>query len=175
MKYLLVGVVVITIFCGLVYVSIQQVLRIGANDPQIQISQDFAAKLSQNQSTQDLIPQEKVDISKSLAPFVIVYDKNGNPLSSSALLDGKTPLLPSGVFDYVKQKGEDRLTWQPKDGVRIAAVITGYNGKSVGFVLAGRSLREIEKREDNILHYAGIAWILSVIVISLPFFILKQK
>ena len=96
MKYWLAGVVVITIFCGLVYGSIQQVLRLGANDPQIQMSQDIAAKISQNQSTLDLIPQEKVDISKSLAPFIIVFDENGKPIASSAILNNMTPVPPSG-------------------------------------------------------------------------------
>jgi hypothetical protein len=40
--------------------------------------------------------------------------------------------------------------------VRIAAVIVPYDG---GFVLAGRSLREVEKRELQVQGFAAAAWI----------------
>jgi hypothetical protein len=62
-------------------------------------------------------------------------------------------------LDYVKQNGEDRVTWQPEAGVRIAAVIEGYGGAAPGYVLAGRSLREVEIREDQAEFFAGATWV----------------
>ncbi len=45
--------------------------------------------------------------------------------------------------------GENRITWQPRPDVRIASIILYYHSAvSEGYILAGRSLREIEKRES---------------------------
>lgn len=102
------------------------------------------------------MPDGAVDIFASLGPFVIVYDDGGRVLASSARLDGMTPAPPAGVFDYVRAHGEERLTWQPRRGVRIAAVVT----RSVnGFVLAGRNLREVESREALVFKLAALGWL----------------
>jgi hypothetical protein len=150
---------VITAMCGLVYISEQQSLRQNANDPQIQIAEDAADALARGATVESVMPANKIDVAKSLAPFVIVYDAAGKPIASSGLLRDQIPALPSGVFDYVRQHGEDRLTWQPDNGVRIAAVVIDYKGAKPGFVLAGRSLREVEKRVDLMGMYAVAAWI----------------
>jgi hypothetical protein len=48
------------------------------------------------------------------------------------------------------------VTWQPRPGVRIASVTVPWHG---GTVLAGRSLREVERQEDNALFLAAAAWL----------------
>lgn len=159
LKYWLVMAVTITGLIGLCYAAVQQDIRQSANDPQIQIAEDSAAKLADGQSVQNVVPSEKVDIAKSLAPYIIVFDTTGKPLASSALLDGQTPTIPAGVIDYVKQNGEDRITWQPQSGVRSAAVVTQFKGSMSGFVLVGRSLREVEVLEDHILQVLIVGWI----------------
>ena len=98
---------------------------------------------------------------------MIVFDANGTPIASSALLDGQTPSIPPGIFDSVRKNGEDRITWQPQDGVRSAVVVTQFKGTSTGFVLAGRSLREVEKREDSLLQLLNIGWI-GMLILTLP-------
>lgn len=157
--------VVTTIICGLIYTSIQQSFRMGANDPQIQIAEDAAAILSNGVNPQTFIPvnADKVDIAKSLAPYVILYNNNGQPIASTGLLDNQIPNIPSGIFTYVKDHGEDRLTWQPKNGVRSAVVVTQYTGNQSGFVLVGRSLREVEKRENQLLVQVFAAWTVSLV------------
>lgn len=161
--------VVITGFSGLVYGAVQQSFRQGANDPQIQLAEDTAANLDSGQPVQMDVPTRKVDVEKSLAPFVIIYDKNGKVTSSSGVLNGQTPELPSGIFDNVKNSGEERFTWQPQDDTRIAAVVTSYNG---GYVLAGRSLREVENREHKLtLQVAGV-WIAAVGIVTVLSFLL---
>ncbi len=135
--------------CGVIYVVAQQGLRIGANDPQIQMAQDGAAALAAGATPASLMGQGPVEMSQSLAPFVIVFDDSGMPLASSARLHGRLPALPVGLLDYVRQHGEDRVTWQPESGVRMATVIVHVPGGPGGFVLAGRSLLEVEKRIDQ--------------------------
>ena len=161
----------------------QQVLRLGANDPQIQMATDLAAGLSRFGVT-DGLRQETlwnsgggvVDMSKSLAPFLIVYDNQGRPLGSTAQLGGQTPTPPAGVFDYVRQHGEERVSWQPVlgsvRGVRVAAVVERVEGAQPGFVLAGRNMREVEAREHLVGQLAALAWLamLGLILVATAIF-----
>ncbi len=156
-------VIVITIMSGLVYAAVQQDLRQSANDPQIQMAQDLANQLSRGSDPFSLFAKDKVDIATSLAPYLIVYSQSGAPLVSSAVLDGQTPEIPAGVLDFTRRFGEDRLTWQPKPEVRSAVVVVYYQGVKSGFVLAGRSLREVEKREDKTFLMVSIAWLVAVV------------
>src|SRR5258708_5293251 len=67
---------------------------------------------------------------------------------------------------------EKRVSWQPilgiTRGVRIAAVVERVGGAHPGFVLAGRSLREVEVREAHVRQMAGLTWIgmIALIVIG---------
>jgi len=135
--------VVATAFCGLVYVAVQQELRQNANDPQIQMAQDTADALAGGAPLESVMPTAKIDVSRSLAPFLIVYNQQGEAMVSSGLLHGETPPLPPGVLDFASHNGEDRVTWQPEPGVRIAAVVVPVDRPDRSFVLAGRSLREV--------------------------------
>lgn len=166
-------VILVTIFAFLIYGSVQHVLRMSANDPQIQISQDFAVELSQGKAVR--VGEDKIDIEKSLSTYVIIFDSNLNPVTSSAVLDGKTPVLPQGVFGYAGKNGENRFTWQPKNGVRSAAVLVSFGGKNPGYVLVGRSLREVEKREQDLAIEVVTAWVVALMFASLPFLINKRK
>jgi hypothetical protein len=153
----------------------QQVLRLGANDPQIALADDLVAKLEQGIAPTDAVSPASIDIARSLTPFVIAYDNQGHPLVSKARLDGAIPAPPSGVFDYVRQHGQDRLSWQPVRGtvrsVRIAAVVervSPVGGAPGGFVLAGRNMREVESREHLVGQLAMLAWLamLGLIVVA---------
>ena len=66
--------VAITLVCGLIYVSVQQVLRQSANDPQIQIAEDVSGALSTGVPPQAIANPNGTDLKKSLATFIIVYD-----------------------------------------------------------------------------------------------------
>lgn len=164
LKYWLLIAAIVTGLSGLLYAAVQQDLRQSANDPQIQMAEDTAAKLADGQQVQNVVPAEKVDIANSLAPYIIVFDATAKPIASSVQLDGQTPTIPSGVFDYVRQNGEDRITWQPQSGVRSAIVVTQFKGPNPGFILAGRSLREVEIREDDIMHLILLGWIAILLV-----------
>ena len=162
--------------CGLVYGSVQQSLRMGANDPQIQMAEDAANALNAGASLDSLVPTTRVELSTSLAPFIMVFDDSGNVLASTATLHGSVPVYPSGVLDYTRQHGEDRVTWQPENGVRMATVVVRYDQ---GFVLAGRSLREVEIRENNMEEISGVAllfiWAATLFVIILEELVGRKK
>ncbi len=148
--------ITITALCLFIYASVQQDIRQSANDPQIQIAEDLRESLNSGKKIEELITVNNIDLNKSLASFVIIFDEQDHPVSSQASLDGKMPVPPAGVFEYVGRQGQERFTWQPKQNVRIAAVVVKY---SKGYILVGRSLREVEKRENWILTMAGITWV----------------
>jgi hypothetical protein len=149
----------------------QQVLRQGANDPQVSMATDLVQLLERG-DMEEMLQRgallamggtANLDMAKSLSPFLIVYNDQGQPLASQAQLNGQAPAPPPGVFDYVRKHGEERLSWQPvlgrEHGVRIAAVIQRVTGPHPGFVLAGRNMREVEAREEQVRTLAGLTWI----------------
>jgi hypothetical protein len=146
-----------TFVAGAGYLISQQVLRMSANDPQIQLAEDAANRVSRGEIPSAIIPERQIDMASSLAPFIIFYDGSGHPVAGSALLGRSIPAMPRGVFDYVRAHGEERVTWQPRPGVRIASVVTRTPG---GFVVAGRNLREIELRESMVFKLAAAIWLL---------------
>jgi len=147
------------------YVIPLNMLRSGLNDPQNQMAGDLARLLAKKGMIPiaSSAPEERIDMAQSLAPFVIVYDDQGHPIASQAVLNGTIPSLPAGVFDYVRQHGEERVSWQPvrgrENGVRIAAIVRRVDGAQPGFVLAGRNMREVEARIGNVQTLAGLTWL----------------
>jgi hypothetical protein len=147
--------VAVTVLCGLVFTLAQQELRDGANDPQVQIAEDTAAALASGSAAERLMPTTQVNVASSIATFVIIFDTRNRVVASSATLAGRTPALPLGVLSAARASGEDRVTWEPRAGVRIAAVVVPVAGG--GSVLAGRSLREVEQRESDLLGLTAFA------------------
>ena len=92
----------------LIYVSIQQSLRIGANDPQIQMAEDTVVFLQSGHSVDQVIPKNNVNISKSLAPYIIIYDQNGNPIVGNGKLHG---ILPKLRYCVESRNADDMVRW----------------------------------------------------------------
>src|SRR5262249_30419048 len=126
--------------------------RSSFNDPQIQLAEDAARALSSGAPV-ELPVTNPVDIARSLAVFHVFYDDAGRPLSGTARLNGTLPNLPAGVFDYVRANHETRISWQPQPGVRSAIVVTRVTGTRSGFIMVGRSMRELELRIRNLIFY----------------------
>jgi hypothetical protein len=160
----------VTIILLTVYTAVQQSYRLSANDPQIQIAQNAVGVLNGGMVPQ-LLGSDRVNMRTSLAPFLMVFDQQGKVVGSSATLDDAVPSLPNGVLKEVSKKGEDRITWQPVAGVRIAAVIMKYNS---GYVLSGRSLQEVERRETQLLLMIFAAWTVSVVVIYSSVYLMRM-
>lgn len=163
-----------TLMCGLVYGAAQQVYRQGANDPQIEIAEDTAHSLELSGQSAGIVPTEQVDLRRSLSPFIMTFNASGELQASSAILDGNKPLPPSGVLDYAKIRGQNKFTWQPANGVREAAVIQRIGGSQPGFVLVGRSLSQVESREEQLLIRVALAWLVSLVSTLLAVYWLQK-
>jgi hypothetical protein len=168
----IIGVGIVSILIGFSYVAVQQSLRLSANNPQIKMAEDLRLPLSHGHKIEDKNP---IDVSHSLTPFVMVYDSNTHLVASQAILDGVPPALPEGVFLHVPEKGEKMFTWQPKPGVRIATIVTAYSGLTSGYILVGRSLREVEKRINQLTIIAGLSWLGSIILCSILYFVVRMN
>jgi hypothetical protein len=148
----------------LAYVGIQQEIRGGLNEPQIELVAQAQSDLVNGAK----VPAEvvgrgtKFDIEQSLNTFMAVYDESGNVLEASAFVNNAPPRIPQGVLEYAKTHGEDRVTWQPNKNTRIALVVRPVGIESGWFVASGRNMMEGEKRINNItqMFVIGIVGIL---------------
>src|SRR5689334_15240948 len=104
--------IVTTIMSGLVYATVQQSLRQGANDPQIQMADDVRYYLAGGTDPGKLLQSNKVDLAVNSSPFIMIFDDSGKNIAAQAQLDGKTPEVPKGVFDYARKNGDEKFTWQ---------------------------------------------------------------
>jgi hypothetical protein len=192
-KFLLVCAAITVIF-GTIYAAIQQNIRQSANDPQIQMVEDAATALSNGAVPASVMPADRtvIDASTSLSPFIMVFDENGTLLESSMKVGDTLPVPPKGVFDFtrsnsgevfsgplapisrlrmqfasnVRPAGEDRITWQTAGGLRFAAVVIHFSASSTsGFVLAGRSLREVENREGQLVWIVLAGWVVTLLIV----------
>ncbi|MEI7579190.1 MAG: hypothetical protein WCJ58_04085 [bacterium] len=163
----------ITCIFGVIYGVVQQVYRQSANDPQIQMAEDAAKAIADGEAPINQIAGEQVDLSSSLAPFIIIYDNQRKPITSNVFLSSEIPIPPAGSFEAtIKNPGflqsrtlvnnENRFTWAPEKNVRVAAVLIPIMQGKVGYVLAGRSLREVEAREQQLQKMVIIGWVMTM-------------
>ncbi len=147
---------------GTIYTVAQQSQRSEANYPQIQIAQDAAYALDHGDTPLELT-HDVVNISSSLAPFTIIYDKDGRLISSSGYINGKTPVIPKDSLTAAKGKDYSAVTWQPQKNVRIAAVTATSKNY---YVLSGRSLKEVEKNETTTLQLVLLGGAIAVMLLG---------
>ena len=143
------GVAIVLAFA--VYGGVQQSIRSGAEDPQLQIARDAAAALTAGRAPQDVAAGAPVDIAASLAPWIAIYDTGGNPVASTGSYHGQPPQIPDQARADA-QNGELTFTWEPAAGLRMATVVEGYPG---GTVVVARSMQEVENREQRTLEIAA--------------------
>ncbi|HEY5563229.1 MAG TPA: hypothetical protein VIK72_16035 [Clostridiaceae bacterium] len=161
----------VTFTCSLVYIVSQQSIRLGANQLPAQLAVETSTKLQDIESVKDAIPSEKVDITKSLNTFVMVYDINKKLIASSAISSGSSIMYPTGILDNVTQKNEARVTWQPERGLRYATVAIKYDG---GYIVAARSLSETEKLIDTIGKLVIAAWLACAVFLGIGVMIIYR-
>jgi hypothetical protein len=147
-----------TLVSGVVYIVVQQNYRHAADEPQISMVHDLALDLNQGKL---FTASKSIDLSTYQSPFTMIFDKNGNVVTSEGTLNHQSPSLPSGVLEYSLEHGRYRLTWQPQHNVRIAAVIEPYKN---GYVLVGRSLEQTEKNELQLEQQILLFWIAANVI-----------
>ena len=166
---------VLTLFATIYFVA-HYVLRSSANEPQLQIANDTAWKaalqLAQNGKINPL-DGEKIDITTSKEPFVIVYNKNGEVIDSTGVYNGQVPKLPDGVLPGTVEGEKTIFTWEPIEDVRIAAVVVS-SGK-YGYVLAGKSLVDTENSLNKFSYILLVTFGLLLVGISVVAFVHHKK
>jgi hypothetical protein len=163
--------VIITVIFGSLYGAVQQDLRQGANDPQLQLAEDMATQLDSGLSPRS-VASDKIDIGKSLAPFVVIYNKQGQPVAGNGYLDDSLPSAPIGVLTSARAGHDNKVTWQPKASIRLATVVSAAHNY---YVLSGRSLREVEKRETEVMDIAALGWFLSLLALAVTYGLIAPK
>lgn len=144
----------VTFTSSLVYLVAQQSIRLGANETPMQLAIDTSLKLENGQN-EGLFSSDKLDISKSLSPFLLIFDSNKNLVNTSAVIGNTKPNYPKGVLESVDKNGTDKVTWQTQSGLRFATVAIKTNS---GYIVTGQSLAEPEKLIDHIGKLVLEAW-----------------
>jgi hypothetical protein len=151
----------VTVATLVAFIVVQQQLRSAANHPQVEMAREAASRLNTGANPRSIASGAVVDIANSSDTYLIVVDSNGALLASSAELEGKAVVPPSGVFGYVRDHGEDMVSWQPAAGVRSAIVVDSFHG---GYVVAGRSLTGTEQAESTLGLWAVVGWAAAVLL-----------
>jgi hypothetical protein len=158
---------VTTILFGTIYVVVQQLDRLSANDAPLRLASQVAAELRSGQSG-TVAAQPHVDLSRSLATFVVVQDAQGRATEGSGYLSNTLVSLPTGVLANAAKTGRDDVTWQPANGLRFATV-TIKAGEQ--FVSAGQSLAPSEGRSGTFGLLVSLAWLLSMLLVAAAWFL----
>jgi len=152
--------VAVTVAAGAAYGVGQNIARSAANDPQIQLAQDGAAELAAGAGAESVANGPQVDLATSLAVATTVVGRDGTILGSTGRLDGGTVRPPLGALAAATSQEPHIVTWQPRRGVRLAAVIARYSGASgSGTVVVARSLRVVEQRDTRLLALVAVGWV----------------
>lgn len=165
--------IVITGLCGLVYMVVQQEYRQTWNDPQIELVEQINSNLTLGVPAMKAVnwfPSPWDLANYGVWPWAAVFDKDGKLIKSDVVLDGQPISIPKGVFDLAKQNiGKDtqvlrqnRVTWQPRDGIR-SAIVVQYNEEQDMYAVSGRSLWEVEIREKMLSEMVFFAWLLLLV------------
>lgn len=164
-----------TVICFAIFATTQQNFRANANDPQVEVSAAVVDAINQGAPAESIIEQGgKVDIDKSLSMFMMVFDKDGKVTASSGVIGDNSPTPPAGAIEAAKKSGETRITWQPKPGVRIAAILKKVSDDK-GVILVGRSLKEVESRIQQAFKLVAIAWGGLVVLSGLLAYLLSKN
>ena len=81
-------------------------------------------------------------------------------------------MVPYGVLTGADYQTYHSVTWQPQSGVRIASVTVKAKNY---YVLSGRSLKEVEKNEDQALRLTLAGGSLSIAVLFVAYVLLKSR
>jgi hypothetical protein len=164
---------ILTLFGFPAAMSLNGMFRRTANEPQTEIARQYASRLADGEQLEDVIPARRVDLQQSLEPFAIFYNNQGIPIGGNGYLNQTLQRPPAGVFAYLRAHGNDTITWQPKPGVRIAAVMLRVAGPNPGFLLTGRSLRAVEQQESTLRKMVYGGWFFLMVMLIAGAFVLN--
>jgi hypothetical protein len=155
----------LVVIFGTIYGVVQQAQRLDANNPQVQIAEDAAYALNRHGEPQAFI-SDNVDFGRSLQPFINIYDKKGKLVNGSGYLNGRLARAPLDMLKASEGKEYSAVTWEPKEGVRVAAVSVAAKDY---YVLSGRNLKEVEKNETTTLQLSLLGGLAALVLFGLVF------
>ena len=152
---------VVTLLCLIVYGAVQQTFRQSANDLQYQLAQDAVNAINKGADPKLLTGTQRLDLASTLSPYVLIYDANGNAFGSNITLNGQIPKPPAGALNEARKNSINSVTWQPRPGIRQAAVMMaaqrGY------LVVVGRSLQNTEEHIYRLGILVLFGWAVSLV------------
>ena len=150
--------VVVTALFGIIFTTAWLSLDAAADDPQISMAQNFAAKLDAGSGPATLLGN-KIEITTDASPFIIVYGLDGNIVAGNGYLGGSIPTIPLGVLKHSKGSSAYTVTWQPTKETKIAvASVRSHNY----YVLSGRVMTDTERRINAVGLYIISIWLISM-------------
>jgi hypothetical protein len=167
----------VVILYGIIYLLAQQDMRRSANEALMQYAAGAMKKMDAGMPVQEAMNEfEPVDIERSLSPYMIVYDSNRKVIAGNGLLHGKVPVPPNGTFAYAAQNGPHRMSWQPGPGTGSAVILYPcvVDGQQ-GYLLTGRSMREVEQRERTLAMYVATCLAITLIATFIVLSIIRHK
>lgn len=153
---------------------VRQMIRGGANQPQIEMAHFYASEIEGGAAPDDSIPPGYVDPERNLEPFIVFYDDEGKAVASTGYIDQSIPMPPPNIFEQVRREGSYSFTWQPRPDVRIAAVAERVTGSHSGMLLAGRSLRLTQRDERSLYDIAFVSWLILMTLLIIGASFLKH-
>ncbi len=140
----------------------QQILRQTANDPQIMIAQEVAAKLDGGATPSTALGSTVHAINFSSLPFTGIY-QNGTLVATGGLYYGKKLSIPAGVYEHMGDVPYHAITWQAEPDLRLASI--SVHSKRYSIVTA-RSLKDTEDRIGMVAVMVIIGWLGSLGVLT---------
>ncbi len=119
-------------------------------------------------------PATKVNLEIAHNPFVSYYDQDKNLISSSAVIDDQTPTLPENVFDNTMAFSRDYFSWQPKEGVNVAAVAASM-GPDKGIVVIGQKRQVADYHLGRLKKTILIGWLTGLILLTTSFVLISHR
>jgi hypothetical protein len=156
------AIAITTLLFGTVYVVAEQLDRLSANDAPLRLASQVASEIRGGQSA-TLSAQPHVDLSRSLAPFVVVEDAQGQSTAGSGFLDGSLVSLPNPVLQDAAKNGRADVTWQPRGGLRFATVTLRVGDR---FVTAGQSLAPSDDRDSSLRLTVVFSWLAAMLILA---------
>jgi hypothetical protein len=135
------------------------------------MAEDAAVQIANGAQPASVVPSTLIDAKQSLAPWIGIYGSDGKPITGDVVLNGEVPTPPVGVFTSAQSRGENRVTWQPEGGVRIALVVVPVANSSGLYVASGRPMREGEAWIEQLTaFFAGGVLLLLAMTLGLEVF-----
>ena len=177
MKYLRAA--TLPLICGTIAIlfatiASHQVIRMGVDSRLSVIAQDAGTELVSGALISPLVAGKIIQIKKSGSAFLSILDNDGKILGTNGSLEGVDLIPPKGVLEYTRAHTEERVTWEPQQGVRIATVLRYIAGETPMYVVAGVSLAEAQRQICLIRQLALLAWIFMCVVCIVISYILNK-